>query len=242
MVSLASVHESFLGAMPPFLWVKLGWCGCRTPDKQWYCPNKTTSHYCRSHPRMWHLLLKTAITTHTQSTHPHPHPWIDVGVSVCVRVCVFGGGCRSAIVGGWVCACICVRVCMWVWAWVGTYRGRGGSRQEFSLWNISHFKCVRIFHTIFRLLCEKMISKFSNIACRTVAFAIRSAFVDSVHLHSMGTKPRRWAGRNEPAVPLVAVQLGRLGSGGSAQRRCRPADSAGRTAARHFGRHRSHVI
>ena len=44
------------------------------------------------------------------------------------------------------------------------------------------------------------------------------------------------AGRNEPAVPSAAVRLGRLGSGGSARRRCRPADSAGRTAGRHFGR------
>ena len=38
------------------------------------------------------------------------------------------------------------------------------------------------------------------------------------------------AGRNEPAVPSAAVRLGRLGSGGSARRRCRPAESAGRTA------------
>ena len=30
-------------------------------------------------------------------------------------------------------------------------------------------------------------------------------------------------GRNEPAVPSAAVRLGRLGSGGSARRRCRPA-------------------
>ena len=42
-------------------------------------------------------------------------------------------------------------------------------------------------------------------------------------------------GRNEPAVPSAAVRLGRLGSGGSARRRCRPAGppagtSAGRTA------------
>ena len=45
-----------------------------------------------------------------------------------------------------------------------------------------------------------------------------------------------WAGQNEPAVPSAAVRLGRLGSSGSAWRRCRPADSAGRTAGRHFGR------
>ena len=30
-----------------------------------------------------------------------------------------------------------------------------------------------------------------------------------------------WVGRNEPAVPSAAVRLGRLGSGGSARRRCR---------------------
>ena len=44
------------------------------------------------------------------------------------------------------------------------------------------------------------------------------------------------AGRNEPVVPSAVVRLGRLGSGGSARRWCRPADSAGRTNARHFGR------
>ena len=36
------------------------------------------------------------------------------------------------------------------------------------------------------------------------------------------------AGRNEPVVPSAVVQLGRLGSGGSAWQWCRPADSAGR--------------
>ena len=46
-----------------------------------------------------------------------------------------------------------------------------------------------------------------------------------------------WAGRNEPAVPSAAVRLGRLGSCGSARRRCRPAESppgtlAGRSAGR----------
>ena len=43
-------------------------------------------------------------------------------------------------------------------------------------------------------------------------------------------------GRNEPAVPSAAVRLGWLGSGGSARRLCRPADSAGRTTGRQFGR------
>ena len=42
--------------------------------------------------------------------------------------------------------------------------------------------------------------------------------------------PHPSVGRNEPAVPLAAVRLGRLGSGGSARRRWRPADLAGRTS------------
>ena len=33
------------------------------------------------------------------------------------------------------------------------------------------------------------------------------------------------AGRNEPVVPSAVVRLGRLGSGGSARQRCRPAES-----------------
>ena len=44
------------------------------------------------------------------------------------------------------------------------------------------------------------------------------------------------AGQNELAAPSAAVRLGRLCCGSSTRRRCPPAELAGRTSARHFGR------
>ena len=54
------------------------------------------------------------------------------------------------------------------------------------LWDILRFKFVRNFPHNFRQ--NKLVSKCSTIACRTVAFATGSAFVDRVQSNSLGMK------------------------------------------------------
>ena len=62
----------------------------------------------------------------------------------------------------------------------GGYEGRGGLHDG-TLWDTSRFKFVRNFsHNYLDAVQNKLVSKFSKIACGTVAFATGSALVDGL--------------------------------------------------------------